>query len=69
MIAIGVALILMGSSVFAFPKFWDASMRQRAKLFFNREPTEREMRATRITRWVIAAVAIVVGLLAASGVL
>jgi uncharacterized membrane protein HdeD (DUF308 family) len=69
MIAIGAALILMGVSVFAFPKFWEATVHQRAKLFFNREPTERELRATRITRWVIAVVAITLGVLAVTGVL
>jgi len=68
-IAIGAALLLMGASVFAFPSFWDATVRQRAKLFFNREPTERELRVTRYVRWGLAVVAIVLGVLAVSGIL
>ncbi|MFL5886985.1 MAG: hypothetical protein ACJ77M_18095 [Thermoleophilaceae bacterium] len=67
MTALGAALILMGASVFAFPRFWEATVHQRAKLFFNREPTERELRATRITRWILALIAIVLGALAVTG--
>jgi hypothetical protein len=67
MIAIGAALILMGGSVFAFPRFWDATVHQRAKLFFNREPTARELRATRYVRWGLAVIAIVLGGLALAG--
>jgi hypothetical protein len=69
MIAIGAALILMGASVFAFPGFWDATVRQRARLFFNREPTERELRMTRYVRWGLAVIAMALGILAVSGIL
>jgi hypothetical protein len=69
MIAIGTALILMGVSVFAFPRFWEATVHQRAKLFFNREPTESELRATRYVRWGMAVVAIALGALTVTGVL
>ena len=67
MIAIGAALILMGMSVFAFPRFWEATVHQRAKLFFNREPTPQELKATRIVRWGLAVVAIALGSLAVTG--
>ena len=67
MIAIGAALILMGMSVFAFPRFWEATVHQRAKLFFNREPTPQELKATRIVRWGLAVVAIALGVLAVTG--
>ena len=67
MIAIGAALILMGASVFAFPRFWEATVHQRAKLFFNREPTPQELKATRIVRWGLAVVAIALGVLAVTG--
>jgi uncharacterized membrane protein HdeD (DUF308 family) len=69
MIAIGAALILMGCSVFAFPRFWDATVHQRARLFFNREPTPQELRVTRWVRWGLAVIAIVLGVVAVSGVL
>lgn len=69
MIYLGAALIFMGGSVFAFPSFWDATVHQRAKLFFNREPTEQELRVTRFVRWGLAVVAIVLGVLGVSGVL
>jgi hypothetical protein len=69
MIAIGAALILMGGSVFAFPRFWEATVHQRAKLFFNREPTESELRATRYVRWGLAVIATALGILAVTGVL
>ena len=69
MIAIGAALILMGVSVFAFPRFWEATVHQRAKLFFNREPTPQELKATRIVRWGLAVVAIALGVLAVTGAL
>ena len=68
MIAIGAALILMGVSVFAFPRFWEATVHQRAKLFFNREPTPQELKATRIVRWGLAVIAIALGVLAVTGV-
>ena len=68
MIAIGAALILMGGSVFAFPGFWERTVHTRARLFFNREPTEQELKATRIVRWLMAAIAIALGVLAATGV-
>jgi len=67
MIAIGAALILMGMSVFAFPRFWEATVHQRAKLFFNREPTPQELKATQIVRWGLAVVAIALGVLAVTG--
>ena len=67
MTALGAALILMGASVFAFPRFWDATVHQRARLFFNREPTERELRATRYVRWGLAVIAIALGVLAVTG--
>jgi hypothetical protein len=44
-------------------------VRQRARLFFNREPTERELRATRYVRWGLAVIAMVLGILAVSGIL
>ena len=68
MIAIGAALMLMGGSVFAFPAFWERTVHTRARLFFNREPTEQELKATRIVRWVMAAIAIALGALAVAGV-
>ncbi len=68
MIAIGAALILMGASVFAFPRFWEATVHQRAKLFFNREPTQEELRVTLYVRWGLAVVAIALGVLAVTGV-
>jgi hypothetical protein len=68
MIAIGAALILMGASVFTFPRFWDATVHKRAELFFNREPTPQELKATRIVRWGLALIAIALGLLAVTGV-
>ena len=69
MTAIGAALILMGVSVFAFPRFWEATVHKRAKLFFDREPTPQELKATRIVRWMLAAVAIALGVLAVTGIL
>jgi hypothetical protein len=69
MIAIGAALVLMGVSVFAFPRFWDRTVHTRARLFFNREPTPQELKATRIVRWLIAAIAIALGALAIAGIL
>jgi hypothetical protein len=68
-IYLGAALVFMGASVFAFPSFWEATVHQRAKLFFNREPTEQELRATRYVRWGLAVIAIVIGVLGLSGVL
>lgn len=68
MIAIGAALILMGVSVFAFPRFWESTVHKRAQLFFNREPTEQELRATLYVRWGLAVAAITVGALAVTGV-
>ena len=68
MIAIGAALMLMGMSVFAFPGFWERTVHTRARLFFNREPTEQELKATRIVRWLMAAIAIALGVLAVTGV-
>ena len=68
MIAIGAALMLMGMSVFALPGFWERTVHTRARLFFNREPTPQELRATRIVRWLMAATAIVLGVLAVTGV-
>jgi hypothetical protein len=68
-IAIGAALLLMGVSVFAFPRFWDATVHQRARMFFNREPTEQELRVTRYVRWGLAVTAIVLGILGVSGIL
>jgi hypothetical protein len=67
-IAIGATLILMGGSVFAFPGFWERTVHTRARLFFNREPTEQELKATRIVRWLMAVIAIALGALAVAGV-
>ena len=67
MIAIGAALILMGVTVFAFPSFWERTVHTRARLFFDREPTPQELKATRIVRWLMAAIAIGLGALAVAG--
>jgi hypothetical protein len=54
--------------VFAFPGFWERTVHTRARLFFNREPTEQELKATRIVRWLMAVIAIALGALAVAGV-